>query len=131
MIVQHSFGKYPEERKAVLALTLKGKTIRDISDRLGLPFQRTKTHVNALLRQGLIPSAVTRKNACRFTEAELFLRNESTRRQVRYGQIIDILLGLHVNQINWLLDQIPKNGSLSDVLRAIIVDAYEEEQHAT
>jgi len=46
---------------------------------------------------------------------------------VRFGVVSDVLRGLTKEQIAWMAVQIPTDGTMADVIRACVIDAYEED----
>ena len=117
----------PEEREAVRQLAMKGMSIREAAIELGITYVRAKNHYTQLLNNGQMPTAVIRKRAATGRLSKATLDNERVRRKIRFGSMIELMQGLSMEQVNWLLDQVPKGGSMSDALRGIVVDAYNEE----
>ena len=117
----------PEEREAVRQLALKGMSIREIALALEISYDRSKNHVTALFNAGVIPPAAQRKRIGRDEGQDAALNAERVRRQVRYGTMLEVMRGLDMKQVVWLLDQVPKGGTVADIMRALIVDAYDEE----
>jgi hypothetical protein len=119
--------KRPEEREAVRREAMRGLSIREIADTLDIPYDRASNHISHMMNHGLIPPAAQRKTLAKYGENETLLRNERMRRGIRYGNVTEVLRGMTPEQFLWLLDQVPKSGTLADIMRGIIVDAYEEE----
>ena len=118
----------PEEREAVRREAMRGLSIREIADTLDIPYDRASNHISRMMNHGLIPPAAQRKTLAKYGENETFLRNERMRRGIRYGNVVDVLRGMTSEQFLWLLDQVPKGGTLADIMRGIIVDAFQEEE---
>lgn len=120
--------KRPEEREAVRRVVMRGLSIRETADTLDIPYARASNHILHLMNHGIIPPAAQRKTLAKYGENETLLRNERVRRGIRYGSITEVLRGMTPEQFLWVLDQVPKGGTLADIMRGIIVDAYEEEK---
>lgn len=118
----------PEERAAVLELAMKGMSIREIALALEISYDRSKNHVTMLVNAGIIPPAAQRKRLGRDEGTDAALNAERVRRQVRYGSMLEVMRGLDMKQAVWLLDQVPKGGTVADLMRSLIVDAYFEEE---
>jgi hypothetical protein len=106
---------------------MRGLSIREIADTLDISYDRASNHISHMMNHGLIPPAAQRKTLAKYGENETLLRNERMRRGIRYGNVTEVLRGMTPEQFLWLLDQVPKSGTLADIMRGIIVDAYEEE----
>lgn len=120
--------KRPEEREAVRRVAMRGLSIREIADVLDIEYVRAKNHVTMLFNDGKIPPAAQRKTLAKYGDNEALLRNARMKRGIRYGNVVEVLRGLTPAQFLWLLDAVPKGGTLADIMRGIIVDAYEEEK---
>lgn len=118
--------KRPEEREAVRRVAMRGLSIREIADVLDIEYVRAKNHVTMLFNDGKIPPAAQRKTLAKYGGNEALLRNARMKRGIRYGSITEVLRGMTPEQFLWVLDQVPKGGTLADIMRGIIVDAYLE-----
>lgn len=124
---EKGYCRRPDEREAVRQLALKGMSIREIALALEISYDRSKNHITMLFNAGVIPPAAQRKRLGRDEGQDAALNAERVRRQVRYGSMLEVLRGLDMKQVGWVLDQVPKGGTVADIMRALIVDAYEEE----
>ena len=55
------------------------------------------------------------------------IRGRLWRNGSRLGTVVDIMLDLTTDQRDWLMGQVPKGGSIGDVLLMIARDAYLDE----
>jgi hypothetical protein len=120
-----------ELRARVKELALCGLTIRQIAEAAPTTYDKAKYHVCTLHRLQEIPGAATRR---KLGDGDPEQRRVALARYghgVRVGYIRDILVGLTPAQLDWLLAQTPKGGAVGDIIRAIIIDAYEEENDAS
>lgn len=116
---------------SVVPLLLAGKTISEVAQALaadenairqrlhraraiGLikPDFKIASRVPRLPRKGVRPSL-----ACRQSRGEFVVG----------GGIVQMVAGLPEGIQDWLIDSIPEGATLTDLLRAIITDAYNEE----
>lgn len=119
-----------EQRAAVKRLAMRGLTYKDIADILGISLSATARTAQALMSDGEIPDRATRHGVKPAPAPMSHLRNLEERCKVRRGNMYDVLLPLTNEQREWLFKQAPKGTKLAELVRAIIVDAYEEETNA-
>lgn len=116
-------------KEKIRALALEGRAITEMGKTLGLPESTVIYYLVKLLAEGAIPPAALRKKNA-YTPREQRRRIAQKYRMsygVRYGHLSDLVGSLPPKQVDWLLAQVPVDGSLIDVLRGVVNDAYAEE----
>lgn len=115
-------------RAAVKGLALQGLTLAQISRELDIAFGSAQYFTRSLMLAGEVPAAMARKD--RVTELTSMQQVELLRRRegLRAGTMSQLLLHLSLEHVNWLIRQVPKGGTVADVIRACVVDAFEGEQ---
>ena len=115
-------------RAAVKGLALQGLTLAQISRELDIAFGSAQYFTRSLMLDGEEPAAMARKvGAAALTSmqhVELLRRREG----LRAGTMSQLLRHLSMEHVNWLIRQVPKGGTVADVIRACVVDAFEGEQ---
>jgi predicted ArsR family transcriptional regulator len=113
----------PELRAAVKVLAMQGKTMRQTADEIGATRYAVAYHMRELMAAGEIPKGWERRGP----PAHPY--NRLTKDYgVKFGRMSALITTLPREHVRWLVKQIPKGGNFVDVLRSIIVDAYEEER---
>jgi hypothetical protein len=105
---------------------LQGKSITESAFLAGVSYYSAVHHTRMLLLAGEIPSASVRKTPADRSGDREYNRIRMQYRK-RFGRMSDLVAGLQGEHLVWLLDQIPEGGTFSDVLRSIIVDAYDDD----
>ena len=113
----------------IRALALEGRATTEIGKTLGLPESTVRYYTVKLLAEGAIPPAALRKKNTYATREQRRRIAQKYRMSygVRYGNLSDLVGSLLPKQVDWLLAQVPVDGSLIDVLRGVVNDAYAEE----
>jgi len=99
-------GKRPPYHEAFINLALDGLSTRAIAEKLGIGRKTVSAKMYVLREQGVLPRPRT------FTA------------EVRLGNLDDVLNPLEDQVQRWLITQTPKGGTVSDAIRAMVVDAY-------
>lgn len=118
----------PEVRNAVRELAMKGATIRQIGEALKMDYQKAKYHVCTLYQKREIPDATIRRRLGDGNPKTRAVAMARHRHGVKIGSMSDILSDLSPEALDWLLRQTPKGGTVADIMRSLIVDAYLEEE---
>jgi hypothetical protein len=122
-------ARKPGLRAAIRALALSGLTHRQIAEAARCTYGSVVHHVNALVQSGEIPRVGLRRKTTQHRDKERWrLQAARERHGVVLGNWHTVLRALSDDQLDWLLAQVPKNATAADVVRAIIIDAYEDEQ---
>jgi hypothetical protein len=112
-------------RAAVKGLALQGLTLAQISRKLDIAFGSAQYFTRTLMLAGELPAATARKDgATELTSlqyVEMFRRREG----LRAGSMSQLLQHLSIEHANWLIRQVPKGGTIADVIRSCVVDAFE------
>jgi orotate phosphoribosyltransferase-like protein len=115
-------------RAAVKGLALQGLTLAQISRELDIAFGSAQYFTRSLMLAGEVPAAMARKDGAAaltsMQHVELLRRREG----LRAGTMSQLLRHLSMEHVNWLIRQVPKGGTVADVIRACVVDAFEGEQ---
>ena len=114
-------------REAVKSLATQGLTIQQMADRLGISFARVNHYRGLLMNAGEIKPAAARKP--RQVIAGEQARSQAGKMSVRlkHGTMGQLVKQMPPEHVAWLTTQIPDGGTLADVIRACIVDAYEDD----
>lgn len=120
---------------SVVEMVLARKTVKEISEALGATPSAIRQRIARARVKGLIPadyiiaSAVPRGR--KRPKGGAWKRSLITRHSrgdfVVGGGTIQMVIGLPEPVQYWLIDQIPKGATLIDVVRAFILDAYNDE----
>tara|TARA_R110000822_G_scaffold5770_6_gene24697 strand:- start:147 stop:476 length:330 start_codon:yes stop_codon:yes gene_type:complete len=103
--------KRPSYHDEFIRLALEGLPPRLIAKRIGITQKAANAKMYVMRRQGTMPSS----------------RPADDRYETRYGTVRAILDGLDSDARQWVLAQTPNGGTVGDVIRAILVDAYFED----
>lgn len=116
-------------KEKIHALALEGMTMSKIAETLEIPESTVRYHITKLLEEGAIPPAAERKKNKDASRSQRRWLASKYRMSygVRYGNLSDLVGSLPPKQVDWLLAQVPVDGSLIDVLRGMVNDAYAEE----
>ena len=117
-----------ELRAKIKDLAMRGLTIRQIATAVPTTYEKAKHHICTLYRMREIPEAATRR---KFGDKNPKTRAFAMARYqhgVRIGSMNDLLSDLSPEALEWLLRQTPKGGTVADIVRSLIVDAYLEEE---
>lgn len=120
---------------SVVEMVLARKTVKEISEALGATPSAIRQRIGRARVHGLIPadyiiaSAVPRgRKRPKGGAAKRTLMTRHSRGDfVVGGGIIQMVAGLPDPVQDWLIDQIPKDATLIEVVRAFILDAYNDE----
>jgi len=104
-------GKRPPYHEAFINLALDGLSTRAIAEKLGIGRKTVSAKMYTMRRQGAIPSS----------------RTSDDKYETRYGTVRAILDGMDRDAQQWVLAQTPTDGTVGDVIRSILVDAYFED----
>jgi molybdenum-dependent DNA-binding transcriptional regulator ModE len=119
----------PEYRAEIKRLAMLGLTIPQMAQKAGVSYWSAAYHLNKLVQAGELPKIRARRGrnmpGPRTTQHTL-----RARYGVTFGRMSALFQSLSVDQRDWLLKQVPLGGEAIDVLRAIIVDTYEEDKDA-
>jgi hypothetical protein len=88
-------------------------------------------HIHKLMAAKEIPSAKARRGNPLLPEHSVHLRTLRARYGVSWGSMQAMLAGLTKEQREWLFQSTPRRSTVGDIIRSIIVDAYEEESDAS
>jgi len=116
-------------RNAVKELALKGMTHQQMSEALGRTRGSIGHQMLKLLEDGEIPYAVSRKVIVS-TPADTRLTVMKRKYGIKLGTMINLMKSLDEATMVWLFEQTPPGSEVADIIRAIIIDAYEEETNA-
>jgi transposase len=119
-----------DRREAVKAMAVRGISNRFIAEALGLSITKVNYMIHTLKNEGELPDRATREGREKKSCPTIHLRLMHERFGVNKGNLRNILLGLTDQQREWLFRQTPKGSVVANVIKAIIVDAYEEETNA-
>lgn len=115
-------------RAAVKELALQGLTLAQISRTLDIAFGSAQYFTRSLMLAGEVPAAMARKDGVTaltsMQHVELLRRREG----LRASTMSQLLRHLSMEHVNWLIRQVPKGGTVADVIRACVVDAFEGDQ---
>jgi uncharacterized protein (DUF3820 family) len=114
-------------RDKVKALALEGMTAIHIAGELGVSYYTVQHYIRVLLADNALPYASQRKPRTKGYARKGFERIRM-KYGVHFGRMTDFVADLPEDHLVWIVGQIPKGGTFADVLRAIIVDAYEDEK---
>ena len=104
-------GKRPSYHDEFIRLALEGLSPRRIADQLGITQKAVNAKMYVMRRQGTMPSS----------------RTSDDKYEARYGTVRAILDGMDRDAQQWVLAQTPTDGTVGDVIRSILVDAYFED----
>ena len=113
-------------RHLVREQALKGLSHRQIAEALGCNRTTVAHYMLKMLRDGEIPPAVVRKTIVS-TPQDTRLTVLKRKYGIKLGTMTELMKSLPTEQMQWLFEQTPPGGEVADIIRAIIVDAYEEE----
>jgi len=121
--------------QALVEMVMARKTVKEISEALGATPSAIRQRIGRARVQGLIPadyilaSAVPRgrKRPKGGASKRAIMTRHRRGDFVVGGGTIQMVTGLPVHVQDWLIDQIPKDATLIDVVRAFILDAYNDE----
>lgn len=116
-----------ELRAKVKDLAMRGMTIRQIADAVPTTYDKAKYHICTLYRLQEIPEAATRRKFGDKNPKTRVLAMARYQHGVKIGSMSDILSDLPPKQLDWLLRQTPKGGTVADIVRSLIVDTFNEE----
>lgn len=106
---------------------MTGATATEVAASLGLSVHRVRKCTAQLLSGGEIPPVKLRRRPELGGNGAKPPRFRAYPLGRRFGRIDEMLAQLTPKQAAWLVNQVPPDGLLTDVVRAIIIDAYNEE----
>lgn len=120
-------GREPnlERRAAVKALALEGRKARDIAKALGVTITSVKYYMHDMLANGEIPRIRERRG--RHEGSKALARRLCEYHEVELGGMAMLVAALSDAQRTWLFEQVPRGGKVSELIAAIVVDAYNDE----
>jgi DNA-binding Lrp family transcriptional regulator len=124
-----SAHRKPALRVAIKQMALDGKKLGAIAAELNVSLSSVIYHVRSMLDEGELPRARIRRGFA--ASGESVLDRVRHKHGVSCGRMSDFVKSLSDEQLFWLIGQVPPGGTFADVLRAIVVDAYEEENDAS
>jgi len=121
--------------QALVEMVMARKTVKEISEALGASPVTIRDRISRARAKGLIPIdyiiASKTPRGKRKRSGGLLKRNILNRNRrgdfVVGGGAIQMVTGLPEPVQDWLIDQIPKGATLIEVVRAFILDAYNDE----
>jgi predicted XRE-type DNA-binding protein len=116
-------------RNRVKELAVTGLSHKQIAEALGCPRTTVSHYMLKLLRDGEIPPVVVRKTIVS-TPQDTRLTVLKRKYGIKLGTMINLMKSLETEHMHWLFEQTPTGSEVADIIRAIIIDAYEEENDA-
>ncbi len=111
-------------------MSMGGMSAQAVSDALGVKYGSVAYHIRVMMARGDMPNVRVRRTRTSDPSPTVRLQSLRDRYEVRLGSIKEVILKLPEEKQEWLVRQAPKGGTVADVIRAIIIDAYEEENDA-
>jgi len=119
----------------IVEMVMARKTVKEIAQELGATPSAIRERIARARVRGLIPvdyiiaSATPRgKKKIQGGARKVSLLRRNRRGDfVVGGGVMQMVIGLPVPVQDWLIDQIPKDATLVEVVRAFILDAYNDE----
>ncbi len=112
----------PDITKLIADLALQGMTGKAIAAKTGIPMRTVNYRITRMVQTGKLSKAHERKIAAGVSPPR------RRKFEVKLGCLSDVIRGMSEEQITWLVSQVPKGGKISDIVRAIVVDAHFEEK---
>lgn len=108
----------------LIALANEGLSVRRISAELGVHWTTTRRCMHRLIAEGRMARAAERRG----TDPNALTHMRLLRLYGRpLGRLTDMLQEIPAEHTHWLMRQIPEGGKLTDMLGALIADAYAED----
>lgn len=104
----------------ILKLVRANWSQKDIAAHMGLPRTRVYNAVRSARVVGDLPPAR------RSTAIPMSFSHAAKRSGVRAGNPLDILRDVSPDVMYWLLDETPLGSSVMELIRGIVIDAYNE-----
>jgi hypothetical protein len=114
-----------EVREAVKRLLLEGKSMVSVAADVGVTYATVIHHTRSLMENGEVPRVRNRRRSSRGERG--VVDSVRYRHNVSFGRMGSLVASLSDEQIDWLIAQMPKGGTMADALRSIIVDAHAED----
>ena len=114
-------------RQKVKDLAMTGAKATDIAATLSISVSRVRGYICRMVEANEIPPVVLRRRPGTDMQKKRPARAAAYKFTARFGRIDELFAGLTEEQADWLVSQIPPGCLLIDVIRAIIIDAYEED----
>lgn len=114
------------DESVLIEQALRGKTGAEMAAFAGASIGTIRYRLRKLMLAGRIPRAHERK----------MMRHSARRRwekirsekKVNWGRMDDIVRKLTTEQVLWLVEQVPEGANVGQVIAALIVDAYSDEE---
>lgn len=106
---------------------MTGATAREIAADIGISVSRVRGYIARLVSAGEIPRVALRRKPVANAVGKRPTRALAYKFSARFGRIDEMFAQLTPSQSAWLVKQIPPDGLLVDVLRAIVIDAYNDD----
>ena len=114
--------KLPPDR--LVELANNGLSAHEIAAEIGMGVGHVRNLLGGLTASGKIPRVLERRGVPeKSTHRVARLRYAHGKPFGTVGQMVD---GMPVAHVNWMMDQVPAGGSVADLLRALVADAYAE-----
>lgn len=110
----------------IAALAMQGLSAAEIGDRIGISARAVQKRIAKLMAVGLLPRARERRGKL---DAEKHGGIMAMQRSGKpWGSMRALAKDMPPSVVAWLADQVPEGGTVSDVLYALVVDAYFEDR---
>jgi hypothetical protein len=106
----------------VVEMIQAGKTHHDVAARFGIPTLKARVWVQKARADGLLP----RKERSGMTGRHYVDNAYRRHKGPKLGSFEGMLGPLDRPLLDWLIDQTPKDATIADTVRAIVIDAYHE-----
>lgn len=109
--------------KRVAELIEEGRTVEEIAEVFAVPTAKAVNWCWRARKEGLAPPKL-KAGASGF----YYIDNRARRHAgVPPGSMVNVLGPLDEPMLNWLIQQTPDGATVADTIRAIVIDAYQEE----